>query len=195
MGHHCHLLTLPNTTTRLLWQLCSTTWRAASAHLVVLNADWLTEGFYTNNASFFGARWTSMRGQRWSAGFSELALCIPVLRSQGTFWAGLVENFGRGHLLLAKATSKKTKYLVGVAQFPWNSWQNCEEQKKKKKDRKSNFEFPTSVFSFPLEMRVHISGKTKPAVVYVAALFNSVLTFKMTSVNGFSISQHAVILM
>lgn len=197
MGHHCHLLTQPNTSTRLLWQLCSTTWRAASAHLVVLNADWLTKGVYTNNASFLGPCWTSMRGQHWSAGFSELALRLHALLSQGTFWAGLVENSGRDHLLLAKATSKKTKYLVGVAQFPWNSWQNCEEQKKKRrpKKRRRNFEFPISVFSFPLEWRAHTSGETKPAVVYIAALFDGVLTSKMTSVHGFNISQRAVILM
>lgn len=155
MGHHCHLLTQPNTSTRLLWQLCSTTWRAASAHLVVLNADWLTEGVYTNNASFFGPCWTSMRGQRWSAGFSELALRLHALLSQGTFWAGLVENSGRDHLLLAKATSKKTKYLVGVAQFPWNSWQNCEEQKKKKKTtKKVSLQLWISHFSFLLSLRM-----------------------------------------
>lgn len=50
----------------------------------------------------------------------------------------------------------------------------------KKKDQKSNVEFPTSVFSFPLELRVRSSGKTKPAVVYIAALFHGVSAFKIT---------------
>lgn len=81
---------------------------------------------------------------------------------------------------------------MGVAQFPWNSWQNCEEPKKK--DQKSNVEFPTSVFSFPLELRVHSSGKTKPAVVYIAALFEGVSLLKLR-VNGFNVPQHAAILM
>lgn len=100
---------------------------------------------------------------------------------------------------VGKSNIKENQIFGGCSSISVKFLTKLRRTKKKKKKRpkkcRCNFEFPISVFSFPLEWRAHTSGETKPAVVYIAALFDGVLTSKMTSVHGFNISQRAVILM
>lgn len=111
-------------------------------------------------------------------------------RAGGKFWTG-PSSVGKSNIkenqIFGGCSSISVKFLTKL--------RRTKKKKRRPKKRRRNFEFPISVFSFPLEWRVHTSGETKPAVVYIAALFDGVLTSKMMSVHSFNISQRAVILM